>query len=190
MEYRFAPPAALAAAPVPLPVVLKPHVVLNETGGTIELALSARSRALERVSAELVLGAGVTGTSCTAGGGSSWAFDAARNVSADLGSSRIAGCLTKRRRFAGISLRSGTRLLSFAGRSRPRTLVSFLVRATSLNNLDRAYPRPARAVLITFEGGQHSFSGVKVDTLRVAGEAYKPYKGFRARSRGKIEWRW
>ncbi|TDL29796.1 clathrin adaptor, mu subunit [Rickenella mellea] len=50
--------------------------------------------------------------------------------------------------------------------------------------------RPSRAFRITFDIPQHSFSGVKVDKLKVAGENFKVFKGVRGRSTGDIEWRW
>jgi len=53
-----------------------------------------------------------------------------------------------------------------------------------------ARPCPSRAFRITFDIPQHSYSGLKVDQLKVIGEPYKPFKGVRGRSCGDIEWRW
>ncbi|KAI0685995.1 clathrin adaptor mu subunit [Cytidiella melzeri] len=50
--------------------------------------------------------------------------------------------------------------------------------------------RPSRAFRVTFEIGQHSFSSLKVEQLKLSGELYKPYKGVRGKSIGDIEWRW
>lgn len=34
------------------------------------------------------------------------------------------------------------------------------------------------------------FSGLKVDQLKVTTEMYKPFKGVKVSSTGKVEWRW
>jgi hypothetical protein len=34
-----------------------------------------------------------------------------------------------------------------------------------------------------------SFSGLKVDQLKLSGETYKPYKGLRGRAPGRVEWK-
>lgn len=52
------------------------------------------------------------------------------------------------------------------------------------------YPRPSHALRIRCEVNQHSFSGLKVDQLKMTGEMYKPYKGVRGRANVDIEWRW
>jgi AP-3 complex subunit mu len=52
-----------------------------------------------------------------------------------------------------------------------------------------AAPRPARALQVTFGVPRTTFSALKIDQLKVTGEAYKPYKGMRGRSTGKVEWR-
>lgn len=52
------------------------------------------------------------------------------------------------------------------------------------------HPRPSKAFQIFFEIGQYSFSGLRVDQLRVSHESYKPYKGVRGRVTGDVEWRW
>ena len=53
-----------------------------------------------------------------------------------------------------------------------------------------APPRPARALQVTFASSASTFSGLRIDQLKVsAGESYKPYKGMRGRSIGKVEWR-
>jgi len=53
-------------------------------------------------------------------------------------------------------------------------------------------PVPAPAFNITFNIQNHSFSGIKVDQLKVQGDVmYKPFKGVRIIGRaGKIEVRW
>ncbi|KAI0829336.1 clathrin adaptor mu subunit [Trametes gibbosa] len=51
-------------------------------------------------------------------------------------------------------------------------------------------PRPSRAFRVRFAIPQHNFSAMKIEQLKLTGEAYKPYKGMRGSSLGNIEWRW
>ncbi|KAL1937571.1 hypothetical protein VTO73DRAFT_13066 [Trametes versicolor] len=51
-------------------------------------------------------------------------------------------------------------------------------------------PRPSRAFQVKFGIPQHNFSALKIEQLKLTGEAYKPYKGMRGSSQGNIEWRW
>ena len=37
---------------------------------------------------------------------------------------------------------------------------------------------------------KYSYSSIKIDQLRMTGEMYKPFKGFRANSKGDVDWRW
>lgn len=50
--------------------------------------------------------------------------------------------------------------------------------------------QPSKAFQITFENSQSTFSGIKVDQLKISNEAYKVFKGMRGRSCGEVEWRW
>lgn len=43
---------------------------------------------------------------------------------------------------------------------------------------------------MTFQAPRVIFSGLKVDQLKVTSEMYKPFKGVRVTSLGKVEWRW
>ncbi|PPQ77453.1 hypothetical protein CVT24_009913 [Panaeolus cyanescens] len=51
-------------------------------------------------------------------------------------------------------------------------------------------PRPSHAFQVRFEIQSHTFSALKVEQLKVTKEEYKPYKGVRGRSVGRVEWRW
>jgi hypothetical protein len=51
-------------------------------------------------------------------------------------------------------------------------------------------PRPSHALQIRFEIQSYTFSSLKVEQLKITGEAYKPYKGVRGRAIGNVEWRW
>jgi AP-3 complex subunit mu len=59
----------------------------------------------------------------------------------------------------------------------------------SVGSNPQVTPVPARAVQVTYNVPRSTFSGLKIDQLRVTGEAYKPYKGVRGKSLGKVEWR-
>ncbi|KAM6495683.1 Mu homology domain containing protein [Amanita muscaria] len=195
-EYRYLPPAASTGASsdpstnlafssalvakdlVPVPITLKPIIELEENGGTFDLTLTSRltTRAMETVTAELLLGEGAGGVKCIVGRGSggfgrglsslesggnisigaSWAFDAKKRVLRwEIPSVPPASSWTLKGSFATISI-----------------------------------PRPSRAIHLTFEIGSHTFSALKIDQLRVSGETNKPYKGVRGRSTADIEWRW
>ena len=53
-----------------------------------------------------------------------------------------------------------------------------------------AHPRPARAAQVSFAlPAGAMLSVLKVDQLKLRGETYKPYKGVRGRSFGRVEWR-
>ena len=53
-----------------------------------------------------------------------------------------------------------------------------------------ATPRPSHALQVRFEIQTYTFSSLKVNQIKVSGESYKLYKGFRGRSLGSVEWRW
>ncbi|KAI0079752.1 clathrin adaptor mu subunit [Panus rudis PR-1116 ss-1] len=65
---------------------------------------------------------------------------------------------------------------------------SYNLRGTFSSGSD--LPRPSRAFRVTFEVANHTFSSLKVNQLKLSGEAYKPYKGVRGYSKGDVEWRW
>lgn len=52
------------------------------------------------------------------------------------------------------------------------------------------YPRPATAFRVKYDITKYSYSSIKIDQLRMSGETYKPFKGFRANSKGDVDWRW
>ncbi|EJD53907.1 clathrin adaptor, mu subunit [Auricularia subglabra TFB-10046 SS5] len=53
-----------------------------------------------------------------------------------------------------------------------------------------ATPRIGSAFKATYQMQGHSYTGLKVDQLKVAGEQYKTYKGVRLRAGGSLEFRW
>ncbi|KZT26916.1 clathrin adaptor mu subunit [Neolentinus lepideus HHB14362 ss-1] len=81
-EYRYSPsstshPSALGVNQVPIPIMLKPSVMVNETGGTIDVTVTSRltTRAIEDFSLELYLGQGAGAPNFMVSAGGSWAFD-------------------------------------------------------------------------------------------------------------------
>ncbi|KDN43781.1 clathrin adaptor, mu subunit [Tilletiaria anomala UBC 951] len=51
-------------------------------------------------------------------------------------------------------------------------------------------PRPASSATVQFQVGMHGLSGVRVDSLTLQGEGYKPFKGVRNVLVGDLEYRW
>jgi len=43
---------------------------------------------------------------------------------------------------------------------------------------------------VRYDIAKYSHSSIKIDQLKMTGETYKPFKGFRANSRGDVDWRW
>ncbi|KAL5530266.1 hypothetical protein ACEPAF_6523 [Sanghuangporus sanghuang] len=65
---------------------------------------------------------------------------------------------------------------------------SHTLRGTFMSSLSQ--PVLSRAFQVSFENSQYTFSGLRIDQLRLSHETYKPFKGVRGRSSGQIEWRW
>lgn len=129
-----------------------------------------RAGALEDVAVELYLGSGATGvTSTGATGGGEWTYLPARRT--------LRWSLT-----SSASTTSGTaRTVSAPGRTAT-------LRGTFASS--DAHPRPARAAQISFALPAGALlSAMKVDQVKLSGEAYKVYKGMRGRALGRVEWR-
>ncbi|KAH7100568.1 clathrin adaptor, mu subunit [Auriculariales sp. MPI-PUGE-AT-0066] len=119
-------------------------------------------------------------------------------------SSRVAGPIQRIQvdLFLGSSA-TGASLMATAGSSwsfDPRTsMLRWEVApapATSTHTLrgtftsSERHPRIGNGLTVTYDLPTHSYSGLKVDQLKVAGEQYKTYKGVRPQARGSIEFRW
>lgn len=50
-------------------------------------------------------------------------------------------------------------------------------------------PRPSSAVSVSFSAPGHTLSGLKVSSLLVHGENYRPFKGVRSILTGRLDWR-
>lgn len=68
----------------------------------------------------------------------------------------------------------------------PSHCSSFINRTSN----SKKYPRPATAFRIKYGITKYCYSSIKIDQLRMTGETYKPFKGFRANSKGDVDWRW
>ncbi|KAI0637697.1 clathrin adaptor mu subunit [Trametes polyzona] len=68
------------------------------------------------------------------------------------------------------------------------TSANYSLRGTFTSSAET--PRASRAFRVRFDIPQHNFSALKIEQLKLTGEAYKPYKGMRGNSQGNIEWRW
>ncbi|KAH9853898.1 clathrin adaptor mu subunit [Lenzites betulinus] len=159
MEYRYAPVSANSLNQVSVPLVLRPTVLVDEHGGSIEVTLNSRltTRTMENVSVELYLGEGATGASCVVSHNASWSFN-----------SKTLALVWELKTVA------------------PAANYTFRGSFTSSTEI----PRPSRAFHVRFDIAQHNFSAMKIEQLKLTGEAYKPYKGMRGSSLGNIEWRW
>ncbi|KAI0253153.1 Mu homology domain-containing protein [Lactifluus subvellereus] len=182
MEYRFDPsaskpgaaPALTAAAAaqlqVQVPFILRSTLSITDHGGTFELTFIPRASALDDVAVELYLGAGASSATCSqATGGSEWTYVPARRT--------LRWSLSP----AAAQSSGGRRGASASGGA--TTLQGTFVSAD-------AHPRPARAAQVSFALPAGALlSALKVDQLKLSGEAYKPYKGVRGRAFGRVEWR-
>ncbi|KAH0587131.1 AP-3 complex subunit mu-1 [Termitomyces sp. J132] len=167
------PPLNLVRDHVALPFTLKPAVELEGNGGNFNITLTSRlsTRNIENLVAELHLGEGAGGIKCvTARGGAADRYG--RGVEG-VGASWAFDSNKKILRWE-IPLVSPSSSWSLRG---------------SFTTLIPA-PRPSHAMQIRFEIQSHTFSALKVEQLKMTGEVYKPYKGVRGRSVGKVEWRW
>jgi AP-3 complex subunit mu len=131
------------------------------------LTFIPRASALDDVAIELYLGTGASSATCIqATGGSEWTYVPARHT--------LRWSLPP----AAAAQSSGRR-----GASSATTLQGTFVSAD-------AHPRPARAAQVSFAlPAGAMLSALKVDQLKLRGETYKPYKGVRGRSFGRVEWR-
>ncbi|KAF8631235.1 hypothetical protein AX15_002564 [Amanita polypyramis BW_CC] len=194
-DYRYLPPAAAAAIAtdastsssaltavgkdsVPIPILIKPVIEVEENGGTFDITLTSRltTRAMENLTAELHLGKGAEGIKCITGRGSGGFGRGLSNL--ESGANVSIG--------ASWAFDSGKRVLRWEIPNVPPASSWTLKGSYTTITV----PRPSRAIHLKFEIASHTFSALKIDQLRVSGENYKPYKGVRGRSTGDIEWRW
>ncbi|KAL0949818.1 hypothetical protein HGRIS_009853 [Hohenbuehelia grisea] len=195
LEYRYQPASAVPSASsalqnttggkdnIPLPIALKTSVELSDNTCSFEFTLTSRlsTRAIENLVVEMYLGAHVGGLKCVAGratGGFGGSGGGGRGRGADM---PLAGT------GASWAFDPKKQALRWEVPSVPPSTTWSL--RGSFNSQSGA-PRPAHALQIRFEIATYTFSALKVESLKVTGEAYKPYKGVRGRSLGNIEWRW
>ncbi|KDQ07024.1 hypothetical protein BOTBODRAFT_39169 [Botryobasidium botryosum FD-172 SS1] len=174
MEYRVdTAPISQTATGAPqiqqLPISLKASIQLTDFGGNFEFVLSTRPsvKVLESVVFTFFLGHTSTSAncSCLVGGGP-------------------------------IGMNDGKKEGSWNYDPRSQVLAWDIAQLTTNPIILRGsftstepHARPARSVKIAFQMPRHSLSGLKVDQLKLTGEMYKPYKGVRINSSGKVEWR-
>ncbi|KAF7354942.1 MHD domain-containing protein [Mycena sanguinolenta] len=174
-----APTAAQAAREnIPIPFLLKPAVELTESGGTFEFRLTSRtSQAMESLVAEMYLGEGAGGVKCVASRGDGGVSVARRGP--DVTSSGSAS--------GSWTFDAKKMLVRWEIPVVPPSSV-WLLRGSFTS--PASGPRPAHALQVRFAISSFTFSSLKVDQLKVTGEAYKPYKGVRGKAIGNVEWRW
>ncbi|KAI5448830.1 hypothetical protein NCC49_006334 [Naganishia albida] len=178
---HFKPATSAQSKPHPLPLVFKPELKLEASGGKFSLSLTSRvtTRPIENIVISLYLGDNVHHVSATPSGdsrglgngnagavlgcvgGGTWEFDPNRKVLKWIIS----------------ALTSMEKSPSLVG---------------SFTTSDGAPAIPSPAFIVDFQIGQYSFSGVRVDQLKVQGDvANKPFKGIRTFTKsGRYEVRW
>ncbi|ESK86633.1 ap-3 complex subunit mu-1 [Moniliophthora roreri MCA 2997] len=188
-DYSYSPSSLASASAVtppktvPIPFQIKSSLDTDKTGGSFDVRLSSRlsTHTLENVRVELQLGQGasVSGVRCIlsrGSGGSGFGVGGMRDSSPALegGASWTwdsrHGMLKWEVPYVSPGSTSGWGLQG-----------SFTSSTTS---------RPSRALVVRFEIQSHTFSGIKVDQLRITNTEAKVYKGVRGRSEGCVEWRW
>ncbi|KAF7433124.1 hypothetical protein PC9H_005072 [Pleurotus ostreatus] len=184
-EYRYAPAASstgtsLVASQggkdnVPLPIALKHSFDITDTSCTFEVSVTSRltTRDIDGFVAELYVGDSATAIKCVVGRGSAGMSRGLATETGSGGSSWTFDAKNKVVRWEIPKMASSS---------------SWYLRGSF--NSTSTPPRPAHAIQTHFEIHSYTFSSLKVESLKVTGEQYKPYKGVRGRTSGNIEWRW
>lgn len=161
-DYRYLPSsAANANAAVPLPIGVKARIDIGEFGGTLDITVTPRTSGRPLEHFSAELYLGEDGTGAS--------------CAASGGGSWAFDAKRKVLKWDIPSLAPGS-----SG--------SASLKGTFASSVKTA--RPARALHLRFEIHAHTFSALKVEQLKITGEAYKPYKGVRGKSHVDIEWRW
>ncbi|KAF5322424.1 hypothetical protein D9619_001063 [Psilocybe cf. subviscida] len=185
-EYRYSPAASTSTSTavgkdtVPIPFTVKTLFDIEAQGGSFDVTLTSRlnTRNLENIVVELDLGEGAAGIKCTAARGTGGLGRGGINA-LDMGSGGNTG--------ASWAFDSKKRVLRWEIASAP-SASSWNLRGSFTT--PSITPRPSHALQIRFEIQSYTFSSLKVEQLKITGEAYKPYKGVRGRAIGNVEWRW
>ncbi|GHJ86856.1 hypothetical protein NliqN6_3258 [Naganishia liquefaciens] len=176
--------ATAVERPPALPLAFKPELKLEEAGGKFSLSLTSRitARPIENIVISLYLGDNVGHVSATPSGDS-------RGLGTGNagGPGAVLGCVgggtwefdpnKKILKWVISALTSMEKAASLVG---------------SFVTSDGAPAIPSPAFVVDFQIGQYSFSGVRVDQLKVQGDlANKPFKGIRTFTKsGRYEVRW
>lgn len=119
-----------------------------------------------------------------------WRFDAreglVRWTIPRLGSSHSSSLASSSSSAAGPSAGAGPSEVTLKG------TVTAASSASSSSSSSPSTLSKSSALLVAFSLplGQPSLSGVRVASLHITGVDYKPFKGVRGATRGRIEWRW
>jgi len=165
---------------VPVPFVVKTLFDIEGQGGSFDVTLSSRlnARNLENIVVELDLGEGAAGIKCIAAKGTGGLGRGGVNA-LDMGSGGNTG--------ASWAFDSKKRVLRWEIANAPPSSSWNLRGSFTTPSIT---PRPSHALQIRFQIQSYTFSSLKVEQLKITGEAYKPYKGVRGRVIGNVEWRW
>ncbi|ORX40010.1 putative adaptor complex subunit medium chain 3 [Kockovaella imperatae] len=177
---------------VQLPLQLVPKMSIEENGGgQFSLTLTSRTnhRPIQDIVVSIFLGYGTNGVSATAtgdkraGGGDAHGPGApVLGTKSEVGDGYVGGGTWE---FDPHTQVMKWTISSLVSTERPPTL-------TGSFTSSETHSTPSPAFDIAFTIPNHSYSGLKVDQLKVSGDVnYKPFKGIRQIARaGKMEVRW
>ncbi|WOO77123.1 AP-3 complex subunit mu-1 [Vanrija pseudolonga] len=161
-----------------LPVGLKAKLTTEDNGGRFSLTLTSRMNAhpLEHITVSIFLGASTTSVSATATGEKPPLHTGESSAPAG----RVGGGTYE---FDPNTHVLKWHLASLVASERSPSLTGSFVSAGG--------PTPDPAFSVDFSVTGHTYSGLRVDGLKVLGEGYKPFKGVRTTAKsGRIDVRW
>ncbi|GAA5892505.1 hypothetical protein JCM5296_006149 [Sporobolomyces johnsonii] len=161
-----------------LPFSVTSSVTLGSAGGTFHITLTSRappSRPLTNLVIKIPLATGANGVTATASGGAYRRDDEGRSIGGGAGTWDVVS--------EGEIGRKGQTLVwkidQLVSTDRPAVLTGQYYAS------EKARKPPA--FTLAFDSPSAGFSGLRINTLKVAGEAYNVYKGVKMRGRGEVE---
>ncbi|KAM0786883.1 hypothetical protein ACM66B_002308 [Microbotryomycetes sp. NB124-2] len=167
--------SSAASAHAVLPLSITSNVTHGDQGGAFSVTLTSRSpyaRPLTNIQARLVLGKGANGLSATVSGGG-YLRDAGGKVT---GGGAGQWDVVNDAKQGQVLVWTIDELIST---DRPAVL--------SGQYFSPPDTKPAPAFTVSFDSPMSSFSGVRIASLKVSGEAYSIYKGVKSKGRGLVE---
>ncbi|GAA6059442.1 hypothetical protein JCM10212_005381 [Sporobolomyces blumeae] len=182
---RTSPALALAL----LPFSLTSSVTLGSSGGAFSITLTSRappSRPLTNLVFRIPLAAGANGVTATASGGAYKRDDEGRSVGGGAGRWEVENITTATTGAGWPDGRTGTTshclvwtIDQLTSTDRPAVLTGQYYAS------ERARKPPC--FTLSFDSPSAGFSGLRVNSLKLGGEAYNVYKGVKTSGKGVIE---